>query len=334
MTLLSRWSLAECALATALLAATASAGEGEVAELAPLEKPRTSFGAAIADGSLYVYGGHLGAPHEYSAEMQANQLLRLNPASPGKWESLGQGPRRTGLALVAHGSKLYRVGGWEARNTKEDEWDLYSSPDFARFDPKVGQWKDLAPLPRGRSSHDAAVLGSKLYVVGGWELQGGDGDWHDTAYVCDLAAEKPEWKEIARPSFRRRALAAATYAGKVYAIGGMDDGAEITTAVDVYDPQSDKWSTGPAMPGEANGGFGVSAIGTKSGLYASPRSGEVYRLDAAEGAWKQVGKLQHPRFFHRLLAVDDGRLLAVGGTARGGKVAEVETLSVTAAAGE
>jgi N-acetylneuraminic acid mutarotase len=266
--------------------------------------------------------------------MQANQLLRLNLANPGKWESLGVGPRRTGLALVSHGGKIYRVGGWEAKNSEGDEWNLYSSPDFSRFDPKVGKWEDLAPLPRGRSSHDAAMLGSRLYVVGGWELKGGDGDWHDTALVCDLAAARPEWKEIAQPPFKRRALAVAAYAGKIYAIGGMDDGGEMTTGIDVYDPQSDKWSKGTAIPGEATGGFGISAIGTESGLFASPRTGEVYRLDAADAAWKQIGKLEHPRFFHRLVAVDADTLVAVGGTARGGKVAEVESLSATAAAGE
>ena len=30
----------------------------------------------------------------------------------------------------------------------------------------------LAPLPEARSSHDAVVIGDKLYVVGGWTLSG------------------------------------------------------------------------------------------------------------------------------------------------------------------
>jgi hypothetical protein len=32
--------------------------------------------------------------------------------------------------------------------------------------------EDIAPLPAPRSSHDAVVLGNKLYVVGGWQLNG------------------------------------------------------------------------------------------------------------------------------------------------------------------
>ena len=38
---------------------------------------------------------------------------------------------------------------------------------FARFDPESNSWEDLPPLPEGRSSLDAAVVGDTLYVVGG-----------------------------------------------------------------------------------------------------------------------------------------------------------------------
>jgi N-acetylneuraminic acid mutarotase len=306
-----------------------------LAELAPLSTPTTSFGAAIADGSLYVYGGHLGAPHKYSADQQSNQLLRLNLAAPGAWEVVGQGPRRTGLAMVAYDGRLYRVGGWEAKNAAGTEWDLYSQRDFARFDPKTGQWQELEPLPAGRSSHDAAVLGSRLYVIGGWELAGqGDGEWHETAYVCDLAQENPSWKEIARPPFTRRALAVAAFQGRIYAIGGMDDSGNTTTATNIYDPESNVWSDGPALPGEDSDGFGASAFGTRDGLFATTRPGTVFCLSGDRKAWEEVGKLNHPRMFHRLVAVDDGRLVAVGGTSRGGKVKEVESLELSVAGGQ
>src|SRR5688572_12662827 len=168
-------------LSVVFLGSAAFAGEGlKIQELTPLPKPVTSFGAAVADGWLYVFGGHLGAPHEYSADLQARQLVRLNVAQPGKWEVVAEDPRRTGVAMVAYKNQLYRIGGWEAKNATGDRWELYSTPDFARFDAKSGQWQALAPLPRGRSSHDAAILGSKVYVIGGWELKGQAGnDWHE-----------------------------------------------------------------------------------------------------------------------------------------------------------
>jgi N-acetylneuraminic acid mutarotase len=326
MSVCLRLSLAIGCLAAALAGSPACAEEGlAITELPPLEKPVTSFGAAEADGWLYVYGGHLGSAHKYSADLQARQLLRLNLARPEKWELVAEGPPRTGLAMVAYGGKIYRIGGWEAKNANGEKWNLHSSRDFARFDSKSGQWQDLAPLPRGRSSHDAAMLGSKLFVIGGWELAGeGDGDWHTTAYVADLAAETPEWKEIAPPPFSRRALAVAGYGDKVYAIGGMDDSNDTTTAVAIYDPQSNQWSKGPALPGENFDGFGASAFGSEAGLFASTRSGAVYRLNEDGQAWTQIGKVNHPRSFHRLI-VSGNKLLFVGGTAKAGKVAQVES---------
>jgi len=309
-----------------LMVSIAWAAEGvRVTELPPLEKPITSFGAAVADGYLYVYGGHLGSPHEYSADLQSRELLRLNLKQPTKWELVGEGPRRTGLAMVAFEGKLYRIGGWEARPAAEaGKWDLFSTRDFARFDPKDGRWQDLAPLPKGRSSHDAALVGSQLYVIGGWELGDKDGgQWHETAYVCDLKDSQPQWKEIAKPPFNRRALAVAGYAGKVYVIGGMDDSNEVTLGTDIYDPQTNTWSKGPAIPGQGFDGFGSSAIGTKAGLFVTSASGSLFRLSDDSVAWQEVTKLKHPRTFHRLVA-DGERLLLVGGTIKDTKVPEVE----------
>jgi N-acetylneuraminic acid mutarotase len=314
-----------------MLALPLLAEEPTITELPKLPAPVTSFGAAIADGHLYVYGGHLGSAHTYSAELQANKLWRLNLAQGEKWEEVAEGPRRTGLAMVAYQDQLYRIGGWEAHNATGEKWKLVSMPDFARFDAKSGRWQDLAPLPRGRSSHDAALVGSKLYVVGGWEMDGeGDGDWHNTALVCDLAHSEPQWQEIAKPPFMRRALAVAGYQGKLYAIGGIDDSNETTTDVQIFNPATGAWSKGPALPGEPFEGFGASAFGSERGLFASSRSGAVVRLNGDGQGWSEIAQLNHPRFFHRLLTTGDGRLVVVGGTSRGGKVAEVEALQLAA----
>jgi hypothetical protein len=308
-------------------------GEGQVkvTELAPLSAPVTSFGAAVADGYLYAYGGHLGTTHKYSSDDQSGQLLRLNLAQPRAWEVVATGPKRTGLAMVAHSGKLYRIGGWEAKNTKSEEQNLHSQADFARFDAKTGEWQALPSLPSGRSSHDAAVLEGKLYVVGGWRMAGpGTEDWHSTALVCDLAQDQPQWQEIATPPFTLRALTVAAYQGKLYAIGGMDDSNDTTTAVSVYDPQSSAWTSGPKLPGKPMDGFGASAFGTPAGLFATTTTGIVSRLADDGKSWQAVGKLNHPRMSHRLVAGDDGKLYVVGGTSRAGKVKEVERLEVAA----
>ena len=111
----------------------------------------------------------------------------------------------------------------------------------------------------------------------------------------------------------------------------MDDSNDMTTATSVYDPASNQWSSGPALPGQPIDGFGQAAMGTAAGLFATTCAGLLVRLSQDGKAWEEVGKLNHPRSFHRLVADGDQRLLIVGGTARGGKVAAVESIELVPA---
>jgi len=113
----------------------------------------------------------------------------------------------------------------------------------------------------------------------------------------------------------------------------MDDADDATTATSSYDPKSKLWSDGPALPGKPLDGFSPSAVGTAAGLFATTGTGALLRLNTVGDQWEAVGKLNHPRIAHRLLANDDGTLVAVGGAARGGgKVPQVEAIQVTDAA--
>ena len=320
-----------------------------------LPEPVTSFGAAVLDNALYMYGGHTGSAHSYSNKEQGNRLLKLDLAS-GKWEQLAEGPGLQGLALIDHGSKLYRVGGFSAMNAEGEEHDLRSQKDVACFDPAVGTWQELPALPEPRSSHDAAVVGDSIYVVGGWSMQGeGNTQWHTTAWKMDLTQKPLKWEAIAAPPFQRRALAAAAHDGKLFAIGGMQEKGGPTTATAIYDPATDKWSDGPALvvkeepkkeepktegdSGNARGGrgnmaggmmtgFGASAFATGGHLYVTTVQGTLQRLSADASKWETIAPTPTGRFFHRLLPLDDQHLIVVGGSNMSvGKYEEVEVLS-------
>ena len=138
--------------------------------------------------------------------------------------------------------------------------------------------------------------------------------------------------ENCHPTLLSATLAVAAWQEKIYAIGGMDDADDATTATSVYDPALNTWSDGPALPGEPIDGFGASAYGTTAGLFATNGSGLVLRLSTDDKRWQAAGKLNHPRIAHRLVGKVDGTLVAVGGAIRGGgKVSEVEAIQVTTA---
>lgn len=299
--------------------------------LAAFPVPVTSFGAAVLRDDLYVYGGHKGSAHSYDNKSQSNHLWRLTLGKPGSWEKVAQGPRLQGLALVAHDGKLYRIGGFTAKNPEGEDHDLWSQTDFASFDPASGEWTDLPALPEPRSSHDAAVIGDTVYVVGGWSMQGPDmTTWHKTAWSCDLSAASKEWKQLPEPPFKRRALSLAAHKGKLYCIGGMQDTGGPTRAVAVFDPASGTWSEGPELLGKKPiAGFGSSSFAVGGNLYVSTLEGSLLKLSELGDAWEDAGQLKRARFFHRMLPLGESQLVFVAGANMGiGKFEEVEVLDV------
>ena len=298
-------------------------------EMPPLPEGITSFGAAIVGNDLYVYGGQSGEAHHYSEDGQSNEFRRISLTSENAaWGQLPGGPKLTGLAMVEYGGKLYRVGGFTAKNKGEEEQSLWSQDSFAVYDPKSGVWSDLPSLPEGRSSHDAAVVDGKLYVVGGWNMAGPDKTtWHSTAVVCDLTQPELSWSELPAPPFQRRAVSAAAFQGKLYVIGGMQESGSITTEVAAYDPAAQAWSTVVALQGAGMEGFGTSAFAVEDRLVVTTMSGSVQTLNKEGNQWMVAGQEQEPRFFHRQLTTADGQILIIGGASmETGKTKTIELM--------
>jgi hypothetical protein len=300
--------------------------------LSPLPEGVASFGAAVCDGWLYVYSGHTGREHEHSRDNLSRHFLRIRIDGQGDWQEMPMETPLQGLPLVAAGGKLYRIGGLDARNAAGEDADLHSVADFHVFDPATRKWQALPPLPEPRSSHDAAVIGSKIYVVGGWTLDGPDSEeWLDTAWVYDTSQSPGRWQELSSPPFRRRALAAAAWNGKLVALGGIDDDGLVSEEVDLFDPDTGEWTRLADYPGGDMAGFGMSAWGLDSGLYAGGAEGVLHCLADDGQSWTKVGKLEQPRFFHRLLPAGRDSLFAVAGASMShGHVGTIEELHVDA----
>ncbi|MCI0622544.1 MAG: hypothetical protein L0387_12940 [Acidobacteria bacterium] len=285
-----------------------------------------SFGAAVSDSWLYVYGGHVGKTHQHSSENASSSFYRLNLLDRATWEQL---PGSIGLqssSLVSHGGKIYRIGGMTALNKSGEAEDLHSVADVLRFDPMTRKWEPLPSLPEARSSHDAAILRDRIYVVGGWRLEGKEKVWHSTAHSLDLSAPDPRWEALPAPPFKRRALAVAAVGERLYVLGGMDEKAGISQQVDILDLRKQLWTKGPDLPGN---GFGLAAVTLGEQLFVSGMDGEVLRLAAGGQRWEKVSTLAFPRYFHRLVPDGAGSLLAVGGASQSGHLSNIEWIPTT-----
>ncbi len=319
--------LVGAALAGLLLPPSSAAAS----DIPPLPEGIASFGAAVAGDDLVVYGGHVGRTHQHSIENLSHRFLHLDLDQPEQgWRKIGEARGLQGLPMVAHGRRVCRVGGLQARNHVGSEEELHSIDEVRCFDLDRRVWMDLPPLPQPRSSHDAVVFGDHLYVIGGWQLRGSGEPalWQDSMAMLDLSTPGASWRTVPQ-SFQRRALAVAAADGKVYAFGGL--GKEGTSrGVEVYDIADESWSEGPEIPpmAERLKGFGVSAFGIGERIYLSGADGVIHVLDAPDSQWEtNLGKLATPRFFHRLLPHRE-RLLFIAGAAFSGHLDDTETFQL------
>ena len=286
----------------------------------------SSFGAAAANGWLYVYGGHTATTHNYSTATVSGRFHRLNLRDGKTWEPLPGGPILQGMNLVAHRGSVYRAGGMAPRNAPGAPKDNHSTAEVARFDPTAAKWEALPPAPSPRSSHDVAVVGDKLYLLGGWNQRGREkAQWLSHADVLDLSSAEKKWSRIEQP-FVRRALIVSALGDEIYVIGGFDENNQSQLDVDVLDTKTNTWRKGPPIPGERRNGFGPAACTTGGTIYVSVSTGEMFRLSADRTAWEPYA-MATPRAVHRLVP-DGDRILVVGGAKNQKMVDLIESVPV------
>lgn len=292
-----------------------------------LPRPTTSFGAATHDGWVYVIGGYTGPPHDYFWEAQEDDFYRVNLHDRTHVEYLPHHDRLQSCSLEAHDGRLIRIGGMMAQNGQGQPQELLSLDTVTTFDPESRSWSDRLPqLPEGRSSHDSVVIGSRLFVVGGWSM---DDEfrrptWHDEMLVLDLGDDDATWTSIKTP-FERRALACTTTGKHVVAIGGIGADRSMSQSVDLYDLETGTWSKGPEYPGVA---FGMAAEAMDDTILASGADGKVFQWAPGDDEWTQVGTLTFPRFFHQIAIAGPEDAIFVGGMSRGVRPSHLEHLSL------
>ncbi len=286
-----------------------------------------SFGAARLGDDVYVYSGHTGKTHVYSYETTSRGFFRISVTRGGKWEPLPMERPAQGLALVAAGEELFRIGGMHAVNEPGKAHDLHSLSDVAAFRPDTKTWRRIPDLPEPRSSHRAAVSGDHLYVFGGWSLNGGEeGVWLDHGLVMDLRNEAAGWKSVSQPE-PVRAMDVIEYQSRIWLIGGLLPDGGISKKTHVYDPSTQTWSQGPDVPGMPANGNGIAAAVVGESLVVAGMDGRVYQLAKGTTMWTESARLPASRIHHRLIG-DTDRILVIAGAARTGHLKTADFVSL------
>eukprot|EP00727_Mastigamoeba_balamuthi_P000563 m51a1_g10503 hypothetical protein (565) ;mRNA; r:145093-147845 len=116
---------------------------------------------------------------------------------------------------------------------------------------------------------------------------------------------------------------------RLYAAGGLSVGGQPTGIVDEYDAGARLWRQCAELPGPPRSGLSLTAVGRLLVAVGGTGNGHQTRVDLydpASAAWRAGAPLHHARWMHAATAVDERRLVVVGGhTASEGPHAYTQT---------
>ena len=177
------------------------------------------------------------------------------------------------------------------------------------------QWAkgEASGVPTARHESAAAVVDGKLYLIGGRGDRPLD--------ILDIASGK--WSTGAKAPVEMNHTQAVVLDKRIYVIGaftGKFPQENIVPRIMIYDPATNAWSEGAAMPaGRERGGAGVVVHNGQIYLVGGNRLGHnsgyvpwLDRFDPKSGSWTALADAPRPRdHFHA--AVLDGKIYAAGG---------------------
>ncbi len=131
------------------------------------------------------------------------------------------------------------------------------------------------------------------------------------------AAQAGAWQPAAPMLLARQEVAVAELDGRIYVLGGIDGTPSFLASVEIYDPATDSWSSGPALPVPLHHTTAsvvdgkLYAIGGWSDFFATPLD-VVFELDPQQGSWVTRSSMPTARG-SPAAAVLDGKIYVAGG---------------------
>lgn len=231
----------------------------------PMPEARSSHSSVSVNGKIYVVGGYVGKP--LGSQVVYPSTLEYDPLEDS-WTRKAPLPEKevpvisdamggyiwvfpddtttvyayevladtwwygTARPVSYHGStasgvdgKIYLIGGLSYSTFRStclqfDLFEPYGSPDA---------WTYKMSMPTERNSLTSAVLGGKIYAIGGFNYGA------EQRAVEEYDPATNTWKTIESMLTPREYLASVVVAGKIYVIGGRKDNESLAT-VEAYNP--------------------------------------------------------------------------------------------------
>ncbi|MGH2418235.1 MAG: Kelch repeat-containing protein [Candidatus Limnocylindria bacterium] len=145
----------------------------------------------------------------------------------------------------------------------------------------------------------------------------------------------PAWAEVADAPLARLEMATAAHDGRIWLAGGLSPLGEAVSEVEVYDPVSEAWTSGPPLPtgihhaALVSDGERLLLIGGYIGTSFNQPTGIVLVLADGADTWEAGPSLPDPRAAGGA-AWDGARVVYAGGVGIGGVSGDVFALAADA----
>lgn len=257
-----------------------------------------------------------------------NPVNVFDPAS-SSWETKGKSPMEIHhFQAVVYGDAIYLVGamtgGYPKEVPLEHIWIYYPEKDLWEEGEKI-------PSERRRGGAGAVIHGDKIYMVCGIEYghTSGTNNYFDS---YDLKTGK--WEVLTKAPHVRDHFPAMVVDNKLYCVGGRNTsvhyednfgaffGATVPW-VDVYDFESEKWSTLKEKIPYPTAAGGLVEI-NKHLIYMGGEGSfpmaynQTQSLDLESGKWNQLASLTTGRHGSGAILYKDQVYIAAGSPNKGG----------------
>jgi N-acetylneuraminic acid mutarotase len=185
---------------------------------------------------------------------------------------------RSGLGVVAVNGKIYAIGGSTTTGSYPYSGGVVGVNE--EYNPSSNTWTYKTPMPTPMSEFGIAVYNNKIYCMS-----------DDVNQVYDPATDT--WENRTSMPTPRHRLGANVVDGKIYVIGGYDRslpyGGDATDITEVYDPETDTWSTKAPMLAEKCD-YASAVVGDKiyiigGGSLSQPMTTESQIYDTKTDSW-------------------------------------------------
>ncbi|HIF06555.1 MAG TPA: hypothetical protein EYQ64_06255 [Gemmatimonadetes bacterium] len=205
------------------------------------------------------------------------------------------------MNTVLDGRTVWFAGGFK------DGYRGHAIAEVWSYDIDQDRYTAAPLLPEPRAGGGLALLDRKLHFFGGlMEDRDTDSSDHWVLDLDDWARGSASWTDAAPMPVPRNQFSTVVLDGKIYAIGGQfhHDSMQLDQSrVDIYDPETGAWSSGPALPKGHSHAEGATFVHDNQiymiGGHTTPAGGtkstdaDILRLSGA-GPWEMIGELPMP----------------------------------------